>query len=46
MKSVIISDVFIEAPIAGDYGRGPVDQVVESEDGAHRVVESSLFLGF
>ena len=28
-----VGDAFIEAPIAGDYGWGPVDQVVEPEDG-------------
>ena len=27
-------DTFIEAPVAGDYEWGPVDQVVEPEDGA------------
>ena len=27
------SDVFIKAPIAGDFEWGPVDQVVEPEDG-------------
>ena len=26
-------DVIHEAPVAGDYGWGPVDQVVEPEDG-------------
>ena len=27
------SDAFYEAPVVGDYGWGPADQVVELEDG-------------
>ena len=26
-------DTFIEEPVARDYGQGPVDQVIEPEDG-------------
>ncbi|XXG85836.1 hypothetical protein AAC387_Pa11g0852 [Persea americana] len=28
------NDAFYEAPVVGDYGWGPADQVVEPEDGA------------
>ena len=27
-----MGDAIIKAPVAGDYGWGPVDQVVEPED--------------
>ena len=35
----LTGDAIIEAPVAGDYGWGPVDQVVKPKDGvpAHGV---------
>lgn len=28
-------DAYHEAPVVGEYGWGPVDQVVEPDDGVH-----------